>query len=81
VVGGAKKLNMPSTWKKDFKSGLIKAAKAANAWITTSGLNIGVSKLVGDAISEAISADNVALIGIATWGGIDNNEVLIVLYV
>ena len=79
IVGGAKKLNMPSNWKKDFKSGLIKAAKAANAWIITGGLNIGVAKLVGDAISEAISADNVTVLGLATWGAVDSNEVFIVI--
>ena len=79
IVGGAKKLNMPSTWKKDFKSGLINAAKAANAWIITGGLDTGVMRLVGDAISEAISADNVTVLGLTTWGAVENNKDFIVM--
>jgi hypothetical protein len=79
IVGGAKQLNMPSTWKKDFKSGLIKSAKAANAWIITGGLNTGVMRLVGDAVSEAIGVDNVTLLGITTWGSVENADALIVI--
>jgi hypothetical protein len=76
IAGGAKKLNMPPIWKKFFKSGLIKATKATNAWIITGGLNIGVMRLVGDGISEEISTDNVTVLGIATWGTIAQRDLL-----
>lgn len=76
IMGGAKKLNVPSNWKKDFKAGLIKAAKTANAWIITGGLNAGISKLVGDAISEEISTDNVAVIGVCPYGAIEETDSL-----
>lgn len=33
-------------------AGLVKAALATNAWIITSGANIGVHKAVGEAVSE-----------------------------
>ena len=35
-----------------FKSGLIAAARATNAWFLTAGTNTGVMKLAGEAVKE-----------------------------
>ncbi|RNA22704.1 transient receptor potential cation channel trpm isoform X4 [Brachionus plicatilis] len=43
---------MPNNIKKAFKRGLIKASMSTGSWIITNGFNTGVSKLVGEAISE-----------------------------
>ena len=67
---------MPLVWKKNFKTGLIKAAKAANAWIITGGLNVGVMRLVGDGMAEEISTENVTLLGIASWGSVEEKPLL-----
>ncbi len=68
IAGGEYQVHMPSIWKKNFKTGLIRAAKAvSNTWIITGGLNTGAMKLVGDSIAEEISTDSVTVLGIATW--------------
>ncbi|OWF47104.1 Transient receptor potential cation channel trpm [Mizuhopecten yessoensis] len=39
-------------FKKQFQKGIIKAANTTEMWIVTSGLDGGVSKMIGDAIRE-----------------------------
>ena len=77
---------MPSIWKKNFKTGLIRAAKAAanmgnnaanmNTWIITGGLNVGAMKLVGDSIAEEIRTENVTVLGINSWGKVLQRHLL-----
>ncbi|XP_022251000.1 protein ced-11-like isoform X2 [Limulus polyphemus] len=48
-----------TNWKnsrqlENFQKGLIKAANTTNMWIVTNGINIGISKVIGDAVSEEI---------------------------
>ena len=58
------------------------AAQSTNAWIITSGFNMGVMKLVGDAIAlaETYNLENEAhllrCIGIGPWGYVEKRDVL-----
>ena len=55
--------------------GLASAAKAAKAWIFTSGTDTGVTKLVGDA-AERYKID-APMIGICPWEAVSNQEQLV----
>lgn len=79
IAGGEYCVNMPLIWKKNFKTGLVKAAKAANAWLITGGLNVGAMRLVGDSIAEEISTENVTVLGIANWTKIRERNLLEVI--
>ncbi len=68
VTGGAQQFTANSDIKSAFKLGLMKAAKATNAWIITGGTNFGVMKVVGDAVDQDLSAHDLTVLGIATWG-------------
>ncbi|CAF1060452.1 unnamed protein product [Rotaria sordida] len=52
IYGGAKYFTMTERLEKEFIRGVIDAATVANAWILTTGINNGVSKLVGEGISH-----------------------------
>jgi hypothetical protein len=82
IAGGEYQVHMPSIWKKNFTTGLIRAAKTVpNTWIITGGLNTGVMKLVGDSIAEEISTDNVTVLGIAAWRKVFQSSSLEVKFV
>jgi hypothetical protein len=68
VTGGAQQFTINEDIKSAFKLGLMKAAKTTNAWIITGGTNFGVMKLVGDAVAEDLNANNLTVLGVATWG-------------
>ncbi|CAL8076446.1 unnamed protein product [Calicophoron daubneyi] len=65
--------------------GLVKAAQTTHAWIVTSGLNLGIIRVVGDAIQEGNTfqfsrkglSDQIRCLGIAPWGYVLNREELI----
>ena len=85
IIGGAKNLKMDSKVKETVKSGLVMAAKSTNAWLLTGAFNMGVMKLVGDAVAEwqGVQFDDngqpreaVRCIGIAPWGYVRNREKL-----
>jgi hypothetical protein len=78
VTGSAKRLSVSHDWKKAFKVGLIKAAKKTNAWIITSGLNFGVTRLVGDVVSEELNKEKLTVLGICSWGTVATRDTLIV---
>ncbi|CAC5369887.1 unnamed protein product [Mytilus coruscus] len=67
-----------------IKSGLIKASQTTNAWLITSGFNMGVMKEVGLAVREGQSfewykdrfAHGLRCIGIAPWGYVKDRKVL-----
>ncbi|XP_023240584.1 protein ced-11-like, partial [Centruroides sculpturatus] len=45
----------PHDWKnsrqlENFQKGLIKAANATDMWIVTQGINVGITKVIGDAV-------------------------------
>ncbi|XP_071824925.1 transient receptor potential cation channel subfamily M member-like 2 isoform X3 [Apostichopus japonicus] len=83
VTGGAIDFNLNSSLKDVFRKGLIKAALSTGAWIITGGSNSGVMKYVGEAVRDyaiaagGTAATNVVAIGIATWGILDQQEVMI----
>ncbi|CAH8537466.1 unnamed protein product [Schistosoma bovis] len=64
--------------------GLVQAAQTTRAWIVTSGLNLGIIRVVGDALQEqSYSTDKRMLsqqlrcIGIAPWGYVLNRNTLV----
>ncbi|XP_005094347.1 transient receptor potential cation channel subfamily M member 3 [Aplysia californica] len=84
VVGGAKNFKLDGRMRETFSSGLIKAAKTTNAWLITSGFNMGVMKAVGQAVHEGqtFQWDNdrmahvLRCIGIAPWGYVRGRQFL-----
>ena len=51
------------------------------SWIITGGTNVGVMKLVGEAVRERLIADgsntNLVAVGIASWGAVQGKKSLI----
>jgi transient receptor potential cation channel subfamily M protein 2 len=78
VTGGAQQFSIDEDTKTAFKLGLMKAAKTTNAWIISGGTNKGVMRLVGDAVAEDLNAQDLTVLGIASWGCIAFNEDMIV---
>ncbi|CAF0843039.1 unnamed protein product [Adineta steineri] len=74
ILGGAKYFKMNKNLKKEFMRGIIEAATTADGWILTTGLNSGIAKMVGEAISQdrilnGCSKDVVS-IGFTKWGSL-----------
>ena len=76
VTGGAKNFNLPSEVRKAFKIGLTKVAKSTGAWILTRGTNVGINRLVGEAVSESTYKYNLVVLGITNWHNISQKELL-----
>jgi hypothetical protein len=74
ITGGAKYFSSDDEINIEFKKALMKVASNANAWIITGGTDIGVMKLVGDAVREDLNGNNQTLIGIAPWNRITYAE-------
>ncbi|KAF8569225.1 hypothetical protein P879_02586 [Paragonimus westermani] len=85
VIGGAKNFVLEGRKKEVFNTGLIQAAITTEALIVTSGLNIGIVRMVGDALQEGQSmhfdrrrlSNQLRCLGIAPWGYVLNREELI----
>ncbi|XP_043931636.1 transient receptor potential cation channel subfamily M member 2-like [Protopterus annectens] len=79
VTGGAKDFIMPPKLRVIFHRALLKAAYATGAWIITGGSNAGVMKHVGEAIRDynLVNEEKLTAIGIATWGIVQNRQILI----
>ncbi|KAF7257106.1 hypothetical protein EG68_05898 [Paragonimus skrjabini miyazakii] len=93
VIGGAKNFVLEGRKKEVFnrvpatlsRKGLIQAAITTEALIVTSGLNIGIVRMVGDALQEGQSfhfdrrrlSNQLRCLGIAPWGYVLNREELI----
>ncbi|KAH9513283.1 hypothetical protein Btru_034539 [Bulinus truncatus] len=79
VHGGILNFELQMKLKRVFRKGLLKAARTTGAWIITNGANTGVTKHVGDAISDRTTKtrNNVIAIGITPWGIVENKEFLI----
>uniref|UniRef100_K1PWA2 Transient receptor potential cation channel subfamily M member 6 n=1 Tax=Magallana gigas TaxID=29159 RepID=K1PWA2_MAGGI len=85
VIGGAKSFKLDNRMRETFNAGLIKAAKTTNAWLITTGSNVGVMRAVGNAVSEGQSflwdgdriTHTLRLIGIGPWGYVKNRKKLI----
>ncbi len=77
IIGSGLKFTINEDIKIPFKRGLIKAAKTTNAWIIAGGTNMGLMKLIGDAVAEDLDAHSLTVLGVATWGCIANREELL----
>ncbi|KAH9513281.1 Transient receptor putative cation channel sub M member 3 [Bulinus truncatus] len=79
VHGGILNFELQLKLKRVFRKGLLKAARTTGAWIVTNGTNTGVTKHVGDAISDRTTKthNKVVAIGITPWGIVENKETLI----
>ena len=60
---------LPEAIQERFERGLMQAARAGNTWLITGGMDTGVMRLVGKAISD-YSADTVTAIGVVPYGAI-----------
>ncbi|PAA71725.1 hypothetical protein BOX15_Mlig017231g1 [Macrostomum lignano] len=85
VIGGAKNFKLEGRKKEVFHHGLIRAAQTTNAWIITSGLNLGITRVVGNALEEGRAShwekssrsSKLRCIGVAPWGYVLNRDHLI----
>ena len=68
VTGGADKLTLRPKFLDLFCSSLLNATRNTNAWVVTGGTNVGIMKLIGDALSRHQS--NATTLGVAAWGAI-----------
>ncbi|KAH8876251.1 Transient receptor potential cation channel trpm [Schistosoma japonicum] len=64
--------------------GLVQAARSTKAWIVTSGLSLGIVRVVGNALQDQNfyfdkwkPSDSLLCLGIAPWGYVLNRETLI----
>ena len=67
VTGGAQKFTIDNKTKNAFQRGLVKTAKTTDSWIISGGTNVGVMRLVGDALEKDINGQFLTAIGIASY--------------
>jgi hypothetical protein len=67
VTGGAKNFTIDEETKNAFTLGLVKAAKTTDSWIISGGTDVGVMRLVGDALEKNIHGQSLTAIGIAWY--------------
>uniref|UniRef100_H3A629 Transient receptor potential cation channel subfamily M member 5 n=1 Tax=Latimeria chalumnae TaxID=7897 RepID=H3A629_LATCH len=80
MVGGEEQFQMKSWLRDAIRKGLVKAAQSTGAWILTSGLRVGITKLVGEAVRDhslasTSSKTRVIALGIADLGVVKEKEV------
>ncbi|CAF4191196.1 unnamed protein product [Adineta steineri] len=77
IYGGAKYFTMTEKLEKEIIRGIIDAAATSNAWILTTGVNNGVSKLIGEGISHyrllKPNPNKIVCIGLTKWGTINES--------
>jgi hypothetical protein len=65
VIGGSKSFKFTNREiGKSFLDSLIKIARISDTWIITSGIDVGVMKLIGDAIKEEVNTSTFTILGI-----------------
>jgi len=69
--GGAKYFTMTDNLEKEFMTGISQAAATKGVWLLTTGLNNGVSQLIGQSVhrNKVLDANNFnpTLIGLTGW--------------
>jgi hypothetical protein len=80
VTGGAKNFSIDKKTKNAFMRGLVKAAKTTDSWIISGGTNVGVMRLVGDAIEKDINGQFLPVIGVASYKRLDLTNLKTKLY-
>ncbi|CAF0984122.1 unnamed protein product [Adineta steineri] len=77
IYGGAKYFTMTEKLEKEIIRGIIDAAATSNAWILTTGINNGASKLIGEGISHyrllKSNPNKTVCIGLTKWGTINES--------
>ncbi|CAF4145083.1 unnamed protein product [Adineta steineri] len=77
IYGGAKYFTMTEKLEKEIIRGIIDAAATSNAWILTTGINNGVSKVIGEGISHyrllKANPNKIVCIGLTKWGTINES--------
>ncbi|KAK1161610.1 transient receptor potential cation channel subfamily M member 5-like isoform X1 [Acipenser oxyrinchus oxyrinchus] len=82
LVGGDEDFQMKPWLRDTLRKGLVKAAQSTGAWIVTSGLRVGITRHVGEAVRDHSLASTsskvkVIAIGIAPWKMIHDKETLL----
>eukprot|EP00049_Salpingoeca_infusionum_P018811 m.358873 g.358873 ORF g.358873 m.358873 type:complete len:1618 (-) comp18327_c0_seq1:37-4890(-) len=79
VTGGARSFTLPRRLEEVVRTGLLTIADKTNAWVITGGTHSGVMKLVGQMMSKIENDQDIftpPVIGIATWGVIEDRDKL-----
>uniref|UniRef100_A0A183AEY3 LSDAT_euk domain-containing protein n=1 Tax=Echinostoma caproni TaxID=27848 RepID=A0A183AEY3_9TREM len=78
TLGGLANAPLQSKLKRVVQSGLLRAAKTIGAWVITNGLDIGVTRHIGDALGDEVHVrgSNIVALGIAPWGYVQHRETL-----
>ncbi|CAF1493524.1 unnamed protein product [Adineta ricciae] len=75
--GGAENFVMTDTLEKEFMIGIAQAAVTEHVWLLTTGLNSGVSKLIGQYVHRyrLLNKSSIVptLIGMTGWGTVSKN--------
>ena len=78
VHGGMSNFELPNRIKRPFRKSLQRMAAVPGVWIVTTGLNVGVVKHIGDALTAGVLRRHRAVvIGIAPWGVVANRNRLV----
>ncbi|XP_064618804.1 transient receptor potential cation channel subfamily M member-like 2 isoform X2 [Lineus longissimus] len=81
VTGGNKSFHLSRKMEQAFQDGLVNAASSTGAWITTTGHNAGVAKVVGKAVGfyrmANVADKQITCLGCLSWGYVDNKEALV----
>ncbi len=75
VSRGEDELKVSEDIIQAVKRGLVKSTKNNSVWITTGGINVGASSLIGQVFMDQ---KDQAVIGIASWGNISSRNNLVV---
>ena len=70
ITGGDENFSLPYQIRNVFKNSILKLAGFSNTCIITSGLNTGVSKLVGEAIANCHQNYSTLLIGVCSFSAV-----------
>ena len=75
VIGSGASLRLSPKVRENFGRGLVEAILSTQAWVITSGIDVGISKEVGDAVRKYAvgKADDIKLIGFVNWNTFDKN--------
>ena len=66
-----------SDFVDDIMEDLFRAAGASKAWVITQGLDYGIAKVVGQALSRLTGSAQAPLIGISDWDAVDQSYQLL----
>ncbi|CAF1174559.1 unnamed protein product [Rotaria sordida] len=79
IIGGAKYFTLKDELESIFINGVMDVAVKSNVWMITTGYNVGIVQLLGQAISKVKLKDpnqQLIVIGICKWGSIKNIKTL-----